>query len=1089
MAKSQDWIADLLAGYRKIQLAGEDLDQQNILNLAGGFTAVDDPTNGRTNVTATSAQYFVNVKDHGAVGDGSHDDTSAFLGALSALASNGTLFVPVGTYKLTSSFSFGTVLVKFDRGGILKPSAGAAITAPFIEAADTQQIVDLTAGGTFLVLNHQEIYAMWFGAKGDDTTDDTVAIQAALDSANASRQTVSALTYGELDSVATVILASGVHKLTAELGMNEFIAIKSNGHNCVLRQHTSTAAILRFGAYRNKIENIAFVGGKWHIVAYGPSAHYSAPLGSPTNGGPNWIEHCNFQYCSGPSFYMDTTATTAIPAGSYVPGRDESSATFHFHQCEFASPCFVYATADNIIYTQCDFLWDNLDGLSQPNDDNGNPLGAFNSGDHLTIVDCHGIPNNGVAQGAWMQGSGSFKADNFRFGGESTYVTMRFRGVMPYNGMPLHIGWGANELWIDRCAPTGNSGHDWLQIYDRMPGVIEVRGQEAGGSIDFGSTYGIWIDEVSLPISSYANSNVHDLRWSFLDVRGKSYDFERVYTSTAPATPGSFPNDPVNPTDVLPIIRKSINGYSPPPEPETRLNVYNTAIADFAGTWTAAFTNTAFGSTDTSSGHSITSAISSVDGGIAIWADPTAWGSGMPAGEYTLSFYARSDYGGRSQVVYTWGGGFANQTSLGIQDFSQSGKLERWAFHFWHDGTTTKKFAIATENIPNGKSIFIGLPMINKGCNVAPYVFPHVSGNNSTVEDKIRSVYYGSGLTAAPSAGTYAQGDVVFDDAPTAGMPSGYLCTAGGTPGTWIPIPNAAPAGNTPFSWYASGTQVGLLEQIGGSFYGLWLGDGNAFSPPNDYVLGSDNNTNTILNARSGGQIELRIGNVTIPMTITATAVQITGPSFNQLVSPDNYSDATTFHFRTLVGTTLATVTGDGSNNLVITPASKVTSVLGDGTQFDITPKDLTSPPTTPAVITKGFYYFNVNPGSTNAISFAVPTDRCYRLRADIILTTKAGGSHLAASARMVAECVINNENGTTTMGTATASSTNPASNVALEATTPITSDSGLNNGATPSQAAWTTDGVGNAILTIFNANLTNTAQASFYVEGFGAGS
>ena len=45
-----------------------------------------------------------------------------------------------------------------------------------------------------------------------------------------------------------------------------------------------------------------------------------------------------------------------------------------------------------------------------------------------------------------------------------------------------------------------------------------------------------------------------------------------------------------------------------------------------------------------------------------------------------------------------------------------------------------------------------------------------------------RMIQYGS---AAPTTGTYAQGDIVFNNAPSAGGFVGWVCTAGGTPGTW----------------------------------------------------------------------------------------------------------------------------------------------------------------------------------------------------------------------------------------------------------------------------------------------------------------
>lgn len=45
-----------------------------------------------------------------------------------------------------------------------------------------------------------------------------------------------------------------------------------------------------------------------------------------------------------------------------------------------------------------------------------------------------------------------------------------------------------------------------------------------------------------------------------------------------------------------------------------------------------------------------------------------------------------------------------------------------------------------------------------------------------------RMIQYGA---AEPTTGTYAQGDIVFNNAPTSGGYVGWVCTAGGTPGTW----------------------------------------------------------------------------------------------------------------------------------------------------------------------------------------------------------------------------------------------------------------------------------------------------------------
>jgi hypothetical protein len=50
--------------------------------------------------------------------------------------------------------------------------------------------------------------------------------------------------------------------------------------------------------------------------------------------------------------------------------------------------------------------------------------------------------------------------------------------------------------------------------------------------------------------------------------------------------------------------------------------------------------------------------------------------------------------------------------------------------------------------------------------------------------DYTQMKYRGVGA-AAPTTGTWLQGDIVFNTAPTAGGFIGFVCTTGGTPGTW----------------------------------------------------------------------------------------------------------------------------------------------------------------------------------------------------------------------------------------------------------------------------------------------------------------
>jgi hypothetical protein len=52
-----------------------------------------------------------------------------------------------------------------------------------------------------------------------------------------------------------------------------------------------------------------------------------------------------------------------------------------------------------------------------------------------------------------------------------------------------------------------------------------------------------------------------------------------------------------------------------------------------------------------------------------------------------------------------------------------------------------------------------------------------------------RKVAYG---TAAPVAGTWARGDIVWNTEPSAAGAPGWVCTTAGTPGTWKALANLA---------------------------------------------------------------------------------------------------------------------------------------------------------------------------------------------------------------------------------------------------------------------------------------------------------
>ena len=181
----------------------------------------------------------VSVKDFGAIGDGTTDDSAAFTAA----STNGAFFIPAGTYRINSNISLNSA-VQFQEGAILKPASGIIVTFTQVFTSAPVQIFNLTLGGSILPsASNRDVYAEWWGAKGDGylgvgsaTLNNNVYIQQAIDAIKLDSQGVAG---------GYVLLAGGDYYVSAQINIPDYVSIKGSGtgrYPCIFANTSGWAA-------------------------------------------------------------------------------------------------------------------------------------------------------------------------------------------------------------------------------------------------------------------------------------------------------------------------------------------------------------------------------------------------------------------------------------------------------------------------------------------------------------------------------------------------------------------------------------------------------------------------------------------------------------------------------------------------------------------------------------------------------------------------------------------------------------------------------------------------------------------------------
>jgi hypothetical protein len=130
----------------------------------------------------------VSVKDFGAIGDGSSDDTIAIQNAATASGQSGTLYFPSGIYKISSNLTINTN-VNFD-GSQVSVDSGRTLTINGTISAALERVFS-GSGSVIVSQKTPVIFPEWWGAAQDNLlVDSQPGITAAISNSSSQRNTI-----------------------------------------------------------------------------------------------------------------------------------------------------------------------------------------------------------------------------------------------------------------------------------------------------------------------------------------------------------------------------------------------------------------------------------------------------------------------------------------------------------------------------------------------------------------------------------------------------------------------------------------------------------------------------------------------------------------------------------------------------------------------------------------------------------------------------------------------------------------------------------------------------------------------------------
>lgn len=220
-----------------------------------------------------------------------------------------------------------------------------------------------------------------FGAKGDGKTDDTKALQAALDTQNESKGNGQASVY--YNSTKTLFFPAGRYRITGTLSAGAYAVLL--GERAIIEQTDPSSDSLKASGYRNEFSGLMFLGGRRAIVLNTNNVDTCTPK----------ITSCQFYHLTGPAIETEEPSNSTL-----LVIRD-----CLFIQCDQV----LVARCDKAVVQDC---W--VTSRREMKD-----KAVFENRGRLHIERVLGVPGvNRDNDQRWIDNYGSISCVGVRFGGE-----------------------------------------------------------------------------------------------------------------------------------------------------------------------------------------------------------------------------------------------------------------------------------------------------------------------------------------------------------------------------------------------------------------------------------------------------------------------------------------------------------------------------------------------------------------------------------------------------------------------------------------------------------------------------------------------